>query len=215
MHGQRIQPTDEQMSFLQIVFYIFAAILIGASIMVVTVRNPVRAALFLVLAFFNAACLWMTLEAEFLAIALVLVYVGAVMVLFLFVIMMLDIDIAQMRAGFTNYLPLGIIVASVMAGELILVMLSGEFGSAQMPRPGGHGETYSNTEALGQLIYTDYVFAFELAAIILLVAIIAAITLTLRRRPQTRYQAPEEQVRVRKQDRLRIVQLPSGKEDDV
>jgi NADH-quinone oxidoreductase subunit J len=124
------------MSFLQIVFYIFAAILIGASIMVVTVRNPVRAALFLVLAFFNAACLWMTLEAEFLAIALVLVYVGAVMVLFLFVIMMLDIDIAQMRAGFTNYLPLGIIVASVMAGELILVMLSGEFGSAQMPRPG-------------------------------------------------------------------------------
>ena len=125
------------MTFLEIVFYVFSTVLIASSLLVVTVRNPVRAALFLVLAFFSAACLWLTLEAEFLAITLVLVYVGAVMVLFLFVIMMLDIDIAQMRAGFANYLPLGSIVALVMAGELILVMLSGEFGETDLPRPEG------------------------------------------------------------------------------
>jgi len=181
--------------------------------LVVTVRNPVRAALFLVLAFFSAACLWLTLEAEFLAITLVLVYVGAVMVLFLFVIMMLDIDIAQMRAGFANYLPLGLIVALIMAGELTLVMLSGEFGDTQLPRPVGHDADYSNTEALGKVVYTDYVYAFELAAVILLVAIVAAISLTLRRRPETRYQAPEEQVKVRKEDRIRIVRMPPRPEE--
>ena len=196
------------MTFLEIVFYVFSAVLVVASLLVVTVRNPVRAALFLVLAFFSAACLWLTLEAEFLAITLVLVYVGAVMVLFLFVIMMLDIDIAQMRAGFASYLPLGLIVALIMAGELILVMLSGEFGDTQLPRPVGHDADYSNTEALGKVVYTDYVYAFELAAVILLVAIIAAISLTLRRRPETRYQAPEEQVKVRKEDRIRIVRMP-------
>ena len=130
------------------------------------------------------------------------------MVLFLFVIMMLDIDIAQMRAGFANYLPLGLIVAIIMAGELALVMLSGEFGDVELPRPSGHGADYSNTAALGKLVYTDYVYTFELAAVILLVAIIAAISLTLRRRPETRYQAPEEQVKVRKEDRIRIVKLP-------
>ena len=196
------------MTFLEIIFYVFSTVLIMSSLLVVTVRNPVRAALFLVLAFFSAACLWLTLEAEFLAITLVLVYVGAVMVLFLFVIMMLDIDIAQMRAGFANYLPLGVIVALVMAGELILVMLSGEFHEAELPRPVGQAADYSNTAALGRVIYTDYVFAFEIAAVILLVAIIAAISLTLRRRPETRYQAPEEQVKVRKEDRLRIVRMP-------
>ncbi|NBT28626.1 MAG: NADH-quinone oxidoreductase subunit J [Gammaproteobacteria bacterium] len=201
------------MNFLQSIFYIFATILVVSSLLVVTVRNPVRAALFLVLAFFSAACLWLTLEAEFLAIALVLVYVGAVMVLFLFVIMMLDIDIAKMRAGFTNYLPLGLVVAVLMALELGLVMVSKEFGSANLPRPTGQSATYSNTEALGQLVYTDYVFAFELAAVILLVAIVAAIALTLRRRPATRYQAPERQVKVRKEDRVRLVTMPSSPED--
>jgi NADH-quinone oxidoreductase subunit J len=201
------------MTFLELVFYVFAAILIVSSLLVVTVRNPVRAALFLVLAFFSAACLWLTLEAEFLAITLVLVYVGAVMVLFLFVIMMLDIDLAQMRAGFANYLPLGLIVALVMAGELILVMLSGEFGAAELPRPAGQAMDYSNTEALGRLVYTEYVFAFEVAAVILLVAIIAAISLTLRRRPETRYQAPEKQVQVRKEDRVRIVKMPRRPEE--
>ena len=201
------------MTFLEIVFYVFSAVLIASSLLVVTVRNPVRAALFLVLAFFSAACLWLTLEAEFLAITLVLVYVGAVMVLFLFVIMMLDIDIAQMRAGFANYLPLGSIVALVMAGELILVMLSSEFGKTDLPRPAGQSVGYSNTEALGRLVYTDYVFAFEVAAVILLVAIIAAISLTLRRRPETRYQAPEKQVQVRKEDRIRIIKMPRRPED--
>lgn len=201
------------MTFLEIVFYVFSAVLVVSSLLVVTVRNPVRAALFLVLAFFSAACLWLTLEAEFLAITLVLVYVGAVMVLFLFVIMMLDIDIAQMRAGFANYLPLGMIVALIMAGELTLVMLSGEFGDTQLPRPVGHDAGYSNTEALGKVVYTDYVYAFELAAVILLVAIIAAISLTLRRRPETRYQAPEEQVKVRKEDRIRIVKMPPRPEE--
>ncbi len=182
--------------------------------MVITVRNPVRAALFLVLAFFSAACIWLTLEAEFLAITLVLVYVGAVMVLFLFVIMMLDIDIAKMRAGFTNYLPLGLLIAILMAGELVLVMLSKDFGATSLPRPAGQGADYSNTKALGELVYTEYVFVFELAAVILLVAIIAAISLTLRRRPTTRYQAPERQVKVRKADRVRMVTLPSRPEDD-
>ena len=202
------------MSFLQVIFYVFSTILVASSLMVITVRNPVRAALFLVLAFFSAACIWLTLEAEFLAITLVLVYVGAVMVLFLFVIMMLDIDIAKMRAGFTNYLPLGLSIAILMAGELVLVMLSKDFGATSLPRPAGQGADYSNTKALGELVYTEYVFVFELAAIILLVAIIAAISLTLRRRPTTRYQAPERQVKVRKADRVRMVTLPSRPEDD-
>jgi NADH-quinone oxidoreductase subunit J len=202
------------MTFLQFIFYLFAAILIVSSLLVVTVRNPVRSALFLILAFFSAACLWLTLEAEFLAIALVLVYVGAVMVLFLFVIMMLDIDIAKMRAGFTNYLPLGLIVAVLMAGELGLVMFSKEFSAESLPRPAGQIAEYSNTKALGSLVYTDYVFAFELAAVILLVAIVAAIALTLRRRPVTRYQAPEQQVKVRKEDRVRLVTLPTRPEED-
>ena len=202
------------MSFLQVIFYVFSTILVASSLMVITVRNPVRAALFLVLAFFSAACIWLTLEAEFLAITLVLVYVGAVKVLFLFVIMMLDIDIAKMRAGFTNYLPLGLLIAILMAGELVLVMLSKDFGATSLPRPAGQGADYSNTKALGELVYTEYVFVFELAAVILLVAIIAAISLTLRRRPTTRYQAPERQVKVRKADRVRMVTLPSRPEDD-
>ena len=202
------------MSFLQVIFYVFSTILVASSLMVITVRNPVRAALFLVLAFFSAACIWLTLEAEFLAITLVLVYVGAVMVLFLFVIMMLDIDIAKMRAGFTNYLPLGLLIAILMAGELVLVLLSKDFGATSLPRPAGQGADYSNTKALGELVYTEYVFVFELAAVILLVAIIAAISLTLRRRPTTRYQAPERQVKVRKADRVRMVTLPSRPEDD-
>ncbi|MDP7221150.1 MAG: NADH-quinone oxidoreductase subunit J [Arenicellales bacterium] len=202
------------MNFLLIVFFVFAVILVGASILVVTVRNPVKAARYLVLAFFSAACIWLTLEAEFLAITLVLVYVGAVMVLFLFVIMMLDIDLAQMRAGFVRYMPLGLIVGVAMAGELVLVVLAGEFDLDAVPRPGGHDAQYSNTRELGRVIYTDYVFAFEVAALILLVAIIAAIALTLRRRPETRYQRPQQQVRVRKEDRLRIVQMPSAGEGE-
>ena len=182
--------------------------------MVVTVRNPVKAALYLVLVFFSSACIWLTLEAEFLAIVLVLVYVGAVMVLFLFVIMMLDIDIAEMRAGFARYLPLGIIVALIMAIELALVMLSDDFNTNKMSRPGRSALDYSNTSELGKLIYTEYVYVFEISAIILLVAIIAAITITLRKREGTRYQSPAKQVNASKKERLRIIDMVSeGKEN--
>lgn len=197
------------MTFLQVSFYFFAVVLIGAAACVVTIRNPVKAALFLVLGFFSAACIWITLEAEFLAIVLVLVYVGAVMVLFLFVIMMLDIDVALMREGFTQYLPLGAVVAVLMVIELGIVLTSGNFGLESMPRPIGHDSDYSNTRELGLLIYTDYVYAFELSALLLLVAIVAAIVLTLRRRPMTLYQSPEKQVRVTKAERLRVIQMSS------
>ncbi|KAA3623818.1 MAG: NADH-quinone oxidoreductase subunit J [Proteobacteria bacterium] len=195
---------------LELSFYVFSLILVASAAMVVTVRNPVKAALFLVLAFFSAACVWITLEAEFLAIVLVLVYVGAVMVLFLFVVMMLDIDIARMREGFARYLPIGAVVALALVAELVLVLGSGMFETESMPRPVGHPAGYSNTEALGGMLYTDYVFAFEIAGLVLLVAIVAAISLTLRRRPTTKYQTPGRQVRVSKKDRLRIVKMPSA-----
>jgi len=202
------------MTLLSTVFYVLAAVLVTSSAMVITVRNPVKAALFLVLSFFSAACIWMTLEAEFLAITLVLVYVGAVMVLFLFVVMMLDIDIVQMREGFTRYLPLGALVAGIMVVEIALVVMSGRFELDNLARPAGHSADYSNTRELGLLLYTDYVLAFEVAGLILLVAIVAAIALTLRRRPETRYQKPSKQVNVKKSDRLRVVDVPSGPRQD-
>ena len=197
------------MNFLQFSFYLFSAILIVAASLVVTVRNPVKAALYLVLVFFSAACIWLTLEAEFLAIVLVLVYVGAVMVLFLFVVMMLDIDVARLREGFTQYLPAGLVIAGVMVAELSLVMLSRRFGLDAIPRPVARGVDYSNTRELGLVLYTDYVYAFEIAALILLVAIIAAISLTFRRRGGTNVQVIAEQLRVTKADRLRIVKMSS------
>ena len=197
------------MNFLQFSFYLFAAILIVAASLVVTVRNPVKAALYLVLAFFSAACIWLTLEAEFLAIVLVLVYVGAVMVLFLFVVMMLDIDVARLREGFTQYLPAGLVIAGVMVAELSVVMLSRRFGLDAIPRPVARGVDYSNTRELGLVLYTDYVYAFEIAALILLVAIIAAISLTFRRRGGTKVQVIAEQLRVTKAERLRIVKMSS------
>ena len=197
------------MNFLQFSFYLFSAILIVAASLVVTVRNPVKAALYLVLVFFSAACIWLTLEAEFLAIVLVLVYVGAVMVLFLFVVMMLDIDVARLREGFTQYLPAGLVIAGVMVAELSVVMLSRRFGLDAIPRPVARGVDYSNTRELGLVLYTDYVYAFEIAALILLVAIIAAISLTFRRRGGTKVQVIAEQLRVAKADRLRIVKMSS------
>jgi len=199
------------MSMESILFYLFATVLVVSAAMVVTIRNPVKAALFLVLSFFSAACIWMTLEAEFLSIALVLVYVGAVMVLFLFVVMMLDIDVESMREGFARNLPVGALVAGVMVVEFAVVMMSDRFDSQSLPRPAGHGPDYSNTKELGLVLYTDYVFAFEVAGLILLVAIVAAIVLTLRRRPGTRYQSPSEQVKVSKSERLRIVSMPTEK----
>ena len=203
------------MSLVSILFYFFATVLVVSAAMVVTIRNPVKAALFLVLSFFSAACIWMTLEAEFLSIALVLVYVGAVMVLFLFVVMMLDIDIESMREGFTRNIPVGALVAGVMVVEFAVVMMSDRFDSQSLPRPVGHGPDYSNTKELGLVLYTDYVFAFEVAGLILLVAIIAAIALSMRSRPGTRYQSPSEQVKVSKSDRLRIVIMPAEKRPEI
>ena len=202
------------MSMESILFYLFATVLVVSAAMVVTIRNPVKAALFLVLSFFSAACIWMTLEAEFLSIALVLVYVGAVMVLFLFVVMMLDIDVESMREGFARNLPVGALVAGVMVVEFAVVMMSDRFDSQSLPRPAGHGPDYSNTKELGLVLYSDYVFACEVAGLILLVAIVAAIVLTMRRRPNTRYQSPSEQVKVSKSERLRIVSMPTEKRLD-
>ncbi len=193
----------------KILFYVFAAIMVFGATMVITVRNPVRAALFLVLTFFASAALWLMLEAEFLAIVLVLVYVGAVMVLFLFVVMMLDINLARMKEGFIRYLPFGAAVALVLIVMMVWVVGPAHFGLGQWAAPVRHGADYNNTAALGSLLYTDYVYPFEIASVILLVAIVAAIALTLRRRAFTKYQKPEKQVSVRSADRLRVVKMSS------
>ena len=196
-----------------IIFYVFAFITVTAATAVVTARNPIHAALSLVLTFFTSAVIWMTLEAEFLAISLVLVYVGAVMVLFLFVVMMLDINIARLREGFSRVLPLGIIVAVIMLLLMWSVVTSDVFSLNSVGSPVPKPADFSNTKALGSVLYTDYVFAFEIAAVILLVAIIAAISLTMRKRPRTKFQSPSDQIKVRKADRLRIVKMPSSGED--
>ena len=201
------------MTFEQLAFYFLASVTVISAIMVVTVRNPVRAALFLILTFFTAACIWLLLEAEFLAIVLVLVYVGAVMVLFLFVVMMLDIDIDQLREGFGEYLPIGATVAVIILLQLAIVLSSGPFEIDQMQAPAAASADYGNTHQLGLLIYTYYVYPFELAAVLLLLAIVAAISLGLRGRVSSKRQKPDEQVRVRKQDRLRIVKMNAEKQD--
>lgn len=195
----------------QTIFYIFSTILVLSALMVITVRNPVHAALFLVLAFFTSAAVWLLLEAEFLAITLVLVYVGAVMVLFLFVVMMLDINLTVMREGFARYLPVGALVATLIIIEMVIVVGPGNFGLEYITAPAPHAADYSNTKALGNVLYTVYVYPFEIAATILLVAIIAAIALTLRRRPQTKYQDPSQQVLVRREDRVRVLKMPAEK----
>jgi NADH-quinone oxidoreductase subunit J len=196
-----------------IIFYVFAFMTVTAATAVVTARNPVHAALFLVLTFFTSAVIWITLEAEFLAIALVLVYVGAVMVLFLFVVMMLDINIARLREGFSRILPLGIIVAAIMFVLMWSVVTSDVFSLNSVATPVPKDADFSNTKALGSVLYTEYVFAFEIAAVILLVAIVAAISLTMRKRPRTKYQNPSDQMKVRKEDRLRIVKMPTSREE--
>jgi NADH-quinone oxidoreductase subunit J len=197
----------------QIIFYGFAFVLLFAATMVVTVRNPVRAALFLVLAFFTSAAIWLFLEAEFLAITLVLVYVGAVMVLFLFVVMMLDINLTPLQEGFTKYLPLGILVAALITIEMVAVLGAAHFGLDIVPAPIPHPEGYSNTKELGRLLYTVYVYPFEIASVILTVAIVAAITLTLRK-GKRKAQDPSEQIKVRREDRIRIVKMAAVKKDD-
>lgn len=199
------------MTFQAFIFWFFAAILVFAAVRVITARNPVHAALFLVLAFCTSAGLWIQLEAEFLGIVLVLVYVGAVMVLFLFVVMMLDINLARLREGFWSYLPVGAVVALLLVAEMALVLGGPYFGLIEAPRPEAAAAGYSNTKALGLLLYTDYVYPFELAAVILLVAIVAAIALTLRRRKHSKHIDPAKQVNVRREDRVRIVAMPSEK----
>ena len=201
------------MNFELVVFYFFAAILVFAALRVITARNPVHSALFLVLAFFTAAGIWMLLRAEFLAIALVLVYVGAVMVLFLFVVMMLDINLDRLKEVFWSYLPLGATIAFLVVVEMVLVLGGRYFGLQALPAPADPGANYSNTRELGRLLYTDYVYPFELAAVILLVAIIAAIVLTMRKRKDTKYQNPSQQIAVRRSDRVRMVSMPSEKGD--
>lgn len=196
-------------------FYVFAAILVVAALRVITARNPVHAALYLVLSFFSAAAIWLLLRAEFLAITLVLVYVGAVMVLFLFVVMMIDFDLERLRQGFWANLrvaaPVGGLIIFEMAAVLIRSFNVPESAVAPLPA------NYDNTRALGRLIYTDYVYAFEIAALILLLAIVAAIALTLRRRKDSKHQDPSQQVKVRAEDRLQIVSVApiSKKKEEV
>jgi NADH-quinone oxidoreductase subunit J len=191
-------------------FYFFAAILVFAATRVITVRNPVHAALFLVLAFFSSAAIWLLLHAEFLAIALVLVYVGAVMVLFLFVVMMLDINLSAMREGFTRYVWVGLLVGGLVMLEMYLAVRALHFGAELYPAPTTESAV-PNTVMLGRVLYTDYLYAFEIAAVILLVAMIAAIALTLRPPRQTKYQQPAKQVLVRREDRLKLVSMPAEK----
>jgi NADH-quinone oxidoreductase subunit J len=191
-------------------FYAFAAVLVLAGLRVITARNPVHAALYLVLAFFTAAALWLLLRAEFLAIALVLVYVGAVMVLFLFVVMMLDINLERLREGFWRNLPLALVVGAIMVLEMIAVLGGRYFGA---PRPAELPAGASNTRALGRVLYTDYAYAFEIAAVILLVAIVAAIALTLRRRKDSRYQEPSVQLGARRSERVRLVSMPAERDE--
>ncbi len=194
------------MIFTDIIFYTLAAILLFAAVRVITTRNPVVAALHLVLAFFTAAGIWLLLEAEFLAIALVLVYVGAVMVLFLFVVMMLDINLDKLREGFWDYLPMAGIIGLLMAVEMVMVLGGKFFISAKMPpKPAD----YSNTAELGRVLYSDYLLPFELASVVLLVAIVAAIVLTLRDRKESKSMNAADQVLVKKADRLRIVSMAS------
>jgi NADH-quinone oxidoreductase subunit J len=195
------------MTFEKGIFWVFAVILIYAAARVITIRNPVHAALHLVLAFFASAALWMLMEAEFLSITLVLVYVGAVMVLFLFVVMMLDINISEIREGFVNYLPVGFLIGFVVLLEMGMVVGPEFFGLERYSSPLPHTADYSNTAELGKILYTVYVYPFEIAAAILLVAIVAAISLTHRRRPESKKQIPGKQVQVKAGDRLKVVKM--------
>ncbi len=190
------------MEFTAILFYVFAALLVFAALRVVTDRNPVHAALYLILSFFSASAIWMLLKAEFLAIVLVLVYVGAVMVLFLFVVMMLDIDMAKLRAGIWGHLPFAVTIGVIIAAEMAAVLVNG-FVNQPAVAAGNIGDT----KELGKLIYTNYLYAFEVAALILLAALVAAVSLTLRRRKDTKYFDPGLAVKTRREDRIRIVSM--------
>ena len=201
------------MEFKTFVFYFLAVIMVFAALRVITARNPVHAALFLVLTFFNAGGLWLLLQAEFLAITLAMVYVGAVMVLFLFVVMMLDINLDRLREGFWSYLPVGALVGILMLVEMAMVLGGSYFGLEAMPAPPAAAETYSNTREIGRVLYTDYVYPFELASLVLLVAMVAAVALTLRKRKGLKSIPPSEQVAVKREGRIELVKMQAEKED--
>jgi NADH-quinone oxidoreductase subunit J len=201
--------TFDTSTLFAVFFYAFAGLLVISALRVVTARNPVHAALFLVLAFFCASGLWMLLKAEFLSLALILVYVGAVMVLFLFVVMMLDLDIEHLRRDYRKFLPLSFLMGAVIVLELSIVLIRSFIGTATPVQPMLEEMSSSNTHALGMLIFVDYVYAFEVAGVILLVAIIAAVALTLRNRKDSKSQNIAEQVNVNPVDRMRIVQMDS------
>ncbi|WP_454455974.1 NADH-quinone oxidoreductase subunit J [Thauera phenylacetica] len=201
------------MEFKTFVFYFLAVIMVLAALRVITARNPVHAALFLVLTFFNAGGLWLLLQAEFLAVTLVMVYVGAVMVLFLFVVMMLDINLDRLREGFWSYLPVGALVGILMLVEMVMVLGGSYFGLEAMPAPAPVAADYSNTRELGRVLYTDYVYAFELASLVLLVAMVSAVSLTLRKRKGLKSIPPSEQVAVRREGRVELVKMQSEKDD--
>lgn len=197
------------MSIEQVLFTIFSFWFVASSLAMIFSRNAAKAVLFLILAFFSAASIWILLEAEFLAITLILVYVGAVMVLFLFVIKMLNIDKSTLRARFAGYLPLGLAVAAIVAAEMILVLSSNQFGLEVMSAPARHTADYSNITVLAMQLYTDYVYPFELAAVLLLIAIISAITLVHRNEVNRKKQSISEQVNVQAKDRMRLVSITS------
>ena len=201
------------MTFHAIVFYVFASTLIISALVVITARNPVHAALFLVLSFCSAAALWLLLYAEFLALTLILVYVGAVMVLFLFVVMMLDINFDKLREGFWRYLPVAATVAILMLTQMLLLLFDRSMRLVGARAPVAPAAGVSNTKELGRVLYTDYLLTFELAAVILLVAIVAAIALTLRGRKEVKTQNVGEQVRVKSSDRLKIISMPAEKDE--
>jgi len=190
-----------------VLFYIFGAMLVASALGVITARNPVHCALYLVVAFLNSAVLWLLLGAEFLALTLVVVYVGAVMVLWLFVVMMMDVDVEKLRQGFTRYAPLGALVALVVVAQIGIVVWVRKLGLTGAPAAVVRPDGYSNTAELGHLLYTEYLYPFEIAAVILLVAIVAAITLTMRKRPGQKLQNVAKQVAVRASDRIRIVKM--------
>lgn len=201
------------MTFQVIVFYSFAAWVIFSALMVITSKNSVKAALFLVLTFASASAIWLLLEAEFLALSLIVVYVGAVMVLLLFVVMMMDIDYAALRQGFVRKLPLAIITSFGFFGLLYYFITHGEFGPANFAQPEPHGSDYSNIKEIGRILYTDYVIAFELAAVILLVAIISAIALTFRGRKHRKAQVISKQLEANKRNRLKVVSMEATVEE--
>jgi len=201
------------MTLVQIIFYACSVLLIASALMVITSKNSVRAVMFLILSFFYGACIWMIMEAEFLAILLILVYVGAVMVLFLFVVMMLDIDFAQIKQGFTKYLPVGLVVSAALLYVLFNQLGSAAFGPEAFPIPEPRPADYSSVTELGMLLYTKYFYPFEIAALILMVAMVAAISLAFRgKRKGTKTQTPGEQVKVKKADRVRIVKMAAEKQ---